>query len=112
MDFKDKLSALPKKWQEQLIEVMCTLQNDTSNVKCEETTTSLSDFYFQENKICIDYTDEKSVTYSRCFDLDNFLSQQLNDIDVSCMLSQTTWDALSFNQKINYLITRFCNEAA
>lgn len=112
-EVEDKLQPIPSEWRKTLLDVFCTLYNDTSNCIFTETVTTLSDFYIEENTsstVCIDYTDEKGVISKRCFDPAEIMNQQLNLLNPRCVISEEIWVTLTYAEKIDLLINRACTE--
>lgn len=111
---KEFLKGIPTEWQDKLTILLQQISDAKSNVTCDdvrecETVTSLSEFTVDGSQISITYTDEDSVAIERTFDLDQVLSNQLEDIDPGCLTDDTTWSNLSYQDKIQLLITSHCD---
>lgn len=118
MTFKEQielyLDKLPSKWKEDLTAILCEINNnrqvpDCTDFKNCETLTSLSDFSVQGNTVSIRYKDEAGVTYTRSFNVETILNNQLNDIDPECLTDATTWSNLTFSQRLQLLINSHCD---
>jgi hypothetical protein len=118
MTFKEQietyLSSLPEKWKDQLVQILCLIKEGKQEPDCErvkecETVTSLSDFSVTGTEVSITYKDEQGVSVTRTFDASQIVNNTLNDIDPGCLTDQTTWDSLTFEERIQLLIDSHCN---
>ena len=107
------LSAVPSKWRDQLVGVLCDIKLDKQKPDCEsvtdcETLTTLSDFSIEGTVASITYTDENSVSYTRSFDIALVLNNLINETDPNCLATEEDWLNLSFSEKIQLLIDAEC----
>lgn len=118
MTLKEKLDqylgSLPSAWREKLTTLLCELDSDRNKVNCQdvkncETLTSLSAFTITGTVVSIKYKDEKGVTTTRSFDASNILNNSLSGIDPNCLTSQSNWNTLSYQQRIQLLIDSHCD---
>lgn len=114
MTFKEQielyLDKLPSEWKEKITDLLCEMH---TNIECEdikecETVTNLSDFTLFGSTVSIQYTDENEVTYTRSFDVEQLLSNELNDLDAKCLTSQSEWDNMTYKRRIQLLIDSHC----
>lgn len=114
MTIEEKISEylkdLPSKWRTQLTELLCQIKADKKKPSCTEvkdceTVTYLSEFTVDGTDVSIQYTDERGITYTRSFDLENLLNLNL---DGGCLADPTTWFNLTLTQKIQLLIDTQC----
>lgn len=111
---KEALSVLPSEWSDKLYTLLCSILEDKSKPSCEdvrdcETVTSLSQFNVDGTQVSITYTDENSVSVTRSFDVEQILNSQLENIDPSCLTDSTSWQNLSYPEKIQLIITEHCD---
>ena len=116
-DIKSYLTNLPKSWADQVADIVCKyIVCDKDHIDCEEfkdceTLTELSNFSIQEDgQVCIQYKDELGVTVTRCFTLDQIINNKFNDIQPNCLTDLTTWNNLTFSEKIQLLIDKVCED--
>ena len=106
------LCNIPYQWRKQIAKAICfnlTDQTiDCQDIKECETITSLSAFSVVENEICITYTDEKGVSFTRCFDWEAIQNSKLDVVDPKCITSQEMWDAMSYTERIQAIIDYAC----
>lgn len=117
MTFKEQietyLSVLPSEWKDKLTSILCEI-NEGSSVNCDqvkdcETLTSLSQFSVQGTSVSITYTDENETSYERSFDIGQILDSELGELDPGCLTDSTTWNNLSYSEKIQLLIDKHCD---
>lgn len=110
----DYLQAVPSKWREQLIAVLCQIKLDKQNPDCEavkdcETVTTLSEFEINGSTASITYTNEDSVSYQRSFDVSLVLNNLMNDVDPGCLMSEESWLNLNFVDKFQAIVDAHCD---
>jgi hypothetical protein len=117
MTFKEQielyLSDLPEKWKDKIVQILCLIKEGKQEPDCEtvkdcETLTSLSDFTVDGSIVSITYKDEDGVSITRSFDAATIINNTLEDIDPSCLATQTVWDSLTFPERLQLLIDRHC----
>lgn len=110
----ENLKAVPSKWREQLISVLCQIKEDKQNPDCQtvkdcETVTTLSDFDVDGTTASITYVDENSVSYTRSLDIALVLNNLLNEVDPNCLMSEEGWLNLNFVGKFQAIIDAHCD---
>lgn len=113
VQLSDYLSAVPSKWREQLISVLCQIKEDKQNPDCQiirdcETVTTLSDFNIDRTTASVTYIDEDSVSYNRSFDISLILNNLMNDIDPGCLMTEEDWLNLNFVSKFQAIVDSHC----
>jgi len=108
------LKDLPSKWKDQLVSILCQIKDERTHPTCDEvkdceTLTSLSDFSVEGDIVSVVYTDEHSVQVTRSFSVGQLVNNTLEGIDPECLTDQTTWDNLTYSQRIQLLIDNFCD---
>lgn len=108
------LEPLPSEWRDKLTKLLCEINNSRQKPDCDdfkecETLTSLSDFEVQGTTVSVKYKDEKSVTYTRSFDIAQAMNNSLDGLQPKCLASQVEWDALSYQQRLQLLIDKQCD---
>lgn len=118
MTFKQQieeyLKDIPSKWKDSLVQLLCEINSSQNTVSCEdvkncETLTSLSEFSVNETQISIQYTGEDGVTVTRSVDISSVLNNIFDDLDPECLTDITTWQNLSFKEKLQLIIDSHCN---
>lgn len=106
------LCDIPSAWREQMVKVICdkiaATDDDCDKFKECETVTKLSAFSVSGGEVCITYTDEDGVEFTRCFTIENTLNSVLDDIDPMCIASQEDWDSWTYKERIQAIVTFAC----
>lgn len=107
------LQAVPSKWRDQLILVLCQIKADKLAPSCDEvknceTLTSLSEFEIEGTTASITYKDEDSVSYTRSLDISLILNNLLNDVEPGCLMSEEDWLNLNFVDKFQAIVDAHC----
>lgn len=108
------LSAVPSKWREQFITVLCQIKEDKQNPECDvvkdcETVTTLTDFTVEQTTAVTTYTDENGVSYIRRFNVALILDNLMNQLDPGCLMSEEDWLNASYLTKFQTLIDSHCD---
>lgn len=108
------LKDLPSEWRDKLSDLLIEIKDNKAQIECAdvkecETLTSLSEFSVDGTEVSIQYKDENEVTVTRSFDVEDLLNNTLEDIDPNCLTSQSTWDTLSYTERIQLLIDSHCD---
>lgn len=106
------LCDVPSKWREQIIKVICDKIAPTDD-ECEkfkecETVTKLSAFSVDGSEVCVTYTDENGIEFTRCFDMQTALNSSLDNIDPMCIASQEDWDSWTFIERVQAIVSFGC----
>lgn len=106
-----ELSSVPERWRGQIADVLCAHLED-NKINCpgdfEETLTSLSNFSTDGSLVCIKYTDENSVTFTRCFDFKYIINASLDELDPKCLTSKNSWLGLTHSERMQLFIDKVC----
>lgn len=108
------LSALPSKWRDQLISVLCQVKRDKQKPECQdvkdcETLTTLSDFTTSGSSASVTFQDEHGVSYERSFDISDILNNLMNNLDPGCLMTSTEWENLNYQEKFQEIINKHCD---
>lgn len=118
MTFKQQieeyLKDIPSKWKDSLVQLLCEINSSQNTVSCEdvkncETLTSLSEFSVNETQISIQYTGEDGVTVTRSVDISSVLNNIFENLDPECLADITTWQNLSFEEKLQLIVDSHCH---
>lgn len=117
------LADIPSEWRTQIINAICdNLGGDDSNpggdnggdittnevVKYCETTKTLSAFTQTSDSVSFIFTDENGVEWVREFKYTTLLENSLDGVDPKCIMSQESWDLLTFENKLQAVLDYKC----
>lgn len=109
---EEYLCQIPYQWRSQIAKAICANLSeqtlDCQKVKDCETVTTLSAFSVDGTEICITYTDEDRVPFTRCFDMTD-LDCPLDGTDPKCITTQEIWDDMTCKEKAQAIIDYGCD---
>lgn len=108
------LGNLPSVWRTQVATAICASSIgglfDCTDVKANETLTTLSDFTITDTTISISFTDEHGVTVTRTFNFADILNNSIKDLNPLCLATPQNWAAMTYKQKFQLMIDRVCSD--
>lgn len=107
------LMDVPEKWRVPMVDVICnnliSRELDCPDITKCETLTTLTAFTFKGNVVEISYINETGLPLTRSFDFSSLLDSSLKGVDPKCLMSQEDWDALTYTEQIQAIVTFRCD---
>jgi hypothetical protein len=110
---EEYLCNIPYQWRKEISKAICASVSEQQSLDCEavqncETVTTLSAFSVVGTQVCVTFTDEDKVSFTRCFNWQDIQNSTLDDVDPNCITSQEAWDGMTFTERIQAIIDYAC----
>jgi hypothetical protein len=103
------LAILPPSMREGITKTICAALA-TRDLNCNgcETVKVISPFYIDQDGLCLSFRDENNEYFTRCFSINEILTTITRDVDPGCIMSQESWNDLSFPDRVQAVINYRC----